>query len=110
RPDRVHGLVSPPPPQPAAARRGISRRAVLAGLAGVVVVAAAGGITWALVSQSSSTSPGQTTGGTGGTGATILAQDNFQRPNQGGWGTAQDGFTWQGNAKFSADFSIVNGV
>src|SRR5205085_4379100 len=74
---------SPAPTMDDGVRRGISQRAVLAGLAGVVVVAAAGGITLAVVSHSSSPSTGQTTGGTG---ATILAQDNFQRGNQNGWG------------------------
>ena len=121
----VVGPISPTPPQSEAgeqhrftpiqrpvlpafqsepARRGISRRAVLAGLAGVVVVAAAGGITLAVISHSSS---GQTTGGSG---ATILAQDNFQRGSQTGWGRAQDGSTWRVDANAVQDFSIVNGV
>lgn len=95
---------TPPPSQPQPARRGVSRRAVLAGLAGVVVVAAAGGVTLAIVSHSSPPSTGQTTG------ATLLAQDNFQRGNQNGWGTAQDGFNWQVDANTVQDFSIVNGV
>jgi len=102
RSPRIQSPIPTPlqPAQPESARRGISRRAVLAGLAGVVVVAAAGGITLAVVSHP----PGQTTG------ATILAQDNFQRGNQNGWGTAQDGLTWQIDANTVQDFSIVNGM
>jgi hypothetical protein len=40
---------------------------------------------------------------------TILAQDDFQRPNQLFWGMASDGSTWEGNANTAAAFSIVNG-
>jgi hypothetical protein len=41
-------------------------------------------------------------------GATIFAQDNFQRTNQTLWGTASDGQLWEGDANHSNAFSIQN--
>ena len=40
---------------------------------------------------------------------TILAQDDFQRPNQLLWGMASDGSTWEGDASTATAFSVVNG-
>lgn len=40
----------------------------------------------------------------------ILAQDDFQRPNQAFWGTASDGSVWGGDANASPIFSIVAGT
>jgi len=42
--------------------------------------------------------------------AVILAQDDFQRPNQALWGDASDGSTWGGDANASAVFAIVDGT
>jgi hypothetical protein len=38
----------------------------------------------------------------------ILAQDTFQRANQVFWGVSSDGQTWDGDAKSSRSFAIVN--
>jgi hypothetical protein len=40
----------------------------------------------------------------------VLAQDDFQRPDQSLWGMASDGSTWGGDANKSAAFAIVGGV
>lgn len=40
----------------------------------------------------------------------ILAQDDFQRPNQALWGTASDGSVWGGDANTAPVFSIVAGT
>jgi serine/threonine protein kinase len=91
---------------------GLSRRIFLFGglvTAGVVV---AGGVTLFVLENHAATPP---TTGAGRTpsathapaGATIVAQDNFQRANQQGWGTASDGkHTW-GNYTLGQDFSIA---
>jgi hypothetical protein len=39
---------------------------------------------------------------------TIIAQDNFNRPNQTPWGTANDGNTWQPQTGVNSNFSIVS--
>ena len=39
---------------------------------------------------------------------TTIAQDTFQRANQGGWGKASDGLTWGGDAQNTSLFSIKN--
>lgn len=44
---------------------------------------------------------------TQGSGATILAQDTFQRTNQTFWGTASDGQSWDGDANTLQAFSIA---
>jgi hypothetical protein len=41
--------------------------------------------------------------------AVILAQDDFQRPNQALWGNASDGSVWGGDANTAPVFSIVAG-
>ena len=101
----------------ASSRGGLSRRVFLFGglvTAGVVV---AGGVTlFALQNQNHAASP-TTTSGTGKTpspaathaasGPTIIAQDDFHRPNQQLWGTATDGKNTWGNYTSSQDFSIV---
>ena len=51
----------------------------------------------------SSPSPSPTPG-------TLLAQDNFTRANQNGWGKASDGQTWGGDANSQSAFSIKNNV
>ena len=38
----------------------------------------------------------------------ILAQDTFQRANQGFWGTSSDGQAWGADAKNSQSFEIIN--
>src|SRR5215470_10333167 len=40
--------------------------------------------------------------------AGILAQDNFQRPNQAFWGIAPGGQAWGGDARTKPSFAIVN--
>jgi len=107
--------------QPEPERKGMSRRAVLiAGVSAVGVVAIGG---TALVLATHNGKP-TTTGGTQTTpsatshtttatattqvNATILAEDNFNRPDQSFWGTASDGRAWGGDALNSMDFSIVN--
>jgi hypothetical protein len=40
----------------------------------------------------------------------ILAQDDFQRPNQTLWGSASDGSVWGGDANTAPVFSIVAGA
>lgn len=104
----------------ARARGGISRRAFLFGsliTAGVVIV---GGVTLFALEQghttNNATTSGTTTGATKGatastpaTGPTIIAQDDFHRANQQGWGTASDGQNqWQLEAATMNNFSIVN--
>ena len=42
-------------------------------------------------------------------GATVLAEDTFQRTAQTFWGTASDGRLWAGDANSIEVFSIVNG-
>ncbi len=42
-------------------------------------------------------------------GATVLAEDTFQRAAQTFWGTASDGRLWAGDANSIEVFSIVNG-
>ncbi len=77
---------------------------------------AVGGVTWFLVSHSSSPS----TGGTGpqhsptatpsttsATGVVTLANDTFHRPDQTFWGTASDGLAWGGDVNTSSDCSIA---
>ncbi len=44
---------------------------------------------------------------TQGSGATILAQDTFQRTDQAFWGTASDGQSWGGDANTLRAFSIA---
>lgn len=113
---------------PAPARGGISRRAFLFGgliTAGVVI---AGGVTLFALEQGHTTNnagtSGTTTGSTSGTrtgtkststtstpatGPAIIAQDDFHRANQQGWGTATDGKNqWQLEAATMNNFSIVN--
>jgi hypothetical protein len=128
--EQAPGLITPPrqpierptPMQdkPAPARRGISRRtAIIAGCSAVAVVAA-GGLTWAFIPRSPTTTSAQTPGATTttakttptsntGLGAGVLATDNFHRPNQTFWGKASDGqYTWGQGASTSQDFSIFN--
>lgn len=44
------------------------------------------------------------------TPTTILAQDDFHRPDQPLWGMASDGQSWGADANTSAAFSLVNGA
>ena len=100
----------------APARGGLSRRAFLFGgllAAGVVVI---GGVTL-LELKNHAASPTTTTGGTARTpaaarttttgGPVFIAQDNFHRADQQGWGTASDGHVWSQDAATSPDFSIA---
>ncbi len=41
-------------------------------------------------------------------GVTVLARDNFQRPDQALWGTSSDNRVWGGDANTNPAFSIVN--
>src|SRR5689334_12572132 len=41
---------------------------------------------------------------------TILAQDDFHRPDQAFWGTASDSHIWGSDANTSTAFSLVNGA
>lgn len=99
--------------------RGISRRAFLLGgtAAGVVVV---GGAALAVVLTHSpqgqnttgttttiTRTPAATQTTTTGTGATILAQDDFHRGDQQFWGTSSGGQAWSGDVATSTDCSIA---
>ncbi len=111
-----HPIYHPPEPE----HKGKSRRAVLiSGLTAVGIIAA-GGITWQIVSHSSSSTVGNTNGQTSNAKKTttasqttptipgLLAQDVFHRPDQLLWGIASDGNRWSGDANKSHDFSIFN--
>jgi serine/threonine protein kinase len=101
----------------APARNRMSRRAFLIGglvTAGVVIV---GGVTLyaleghntALTSSTGTTGTPPKATTTRATGPTIIAQDDFQRANQQGWGTASDGKNqWMLEAATMSNFSIVN--
>jgi hypothetical protein len=126
RPDSPTELISSPPiqSQPKPVQQGISRRTVIVAGAAAAGVLAVGSITWFLLQHSSSTSPGQTTGGTTITHtapstptsaptqpvASMLAQDTFHRPDQTFWGTASDGHKWGGEANVLVGFSIAGGM
>ncbi len=126
RPDSPTELISSPPiqSQPKPVQQGISRRTVIVAGAAAAGVLAVGGITWFLLQHSSSTSPGQTTGGTTimptapstptsaptQPVASMLAQDTFHRPDQTFWGTASDGHRWGGEANVLVGFSIAGGM
>ena len=116
----------PAPRETTPSRRGVSRRAVLISGLSVAGVALAGGLAYALIPHGTTTNSGNTNTGTNTgthntptstkttttTGPIILAQDNFQRPDQqNGWGTASDGHhQWNIETHNPQEFSIVNHV
>ena len=122
-----YNSVTPPPLAPASPqrpperepeRKGISRRAALTAGASAVGVIAIGGTALILATHNNGltttggprTTPTATAHTTATTQANpnLLAEDNFNRPDQQFWGTAADGLTWGGDAGTSNDFSIVN--
>lgn len=103
-------------PDPKTSRRKILQWAIFTG-AGAALVAIVGGEL--LHNKPSNPSPGgkpistavpkqptpDPTAPPSGT-ATALAEDNFHRTDEQGWGTASDGQSWQGDARTNAAFSI----
>ena len=111
------------PPESEPERKGMSRRAVIISGLSALGVIVAGGITWEIVSHSSSATTRNTNDQTPAAKKTpaattasptthtilgLLEQDTFQRPDQPLWGIASDGNPWGGDASKSKDFSISN--
>ncbi len=106
--------------QPEPERRGISRRAALIAGVSAVGVVAIGGTALVLATHNgqpttvgtqttpSATSHTTTATATTQVNATILAEDNFNRPPQSLWGTSSDNLLWGGDANVLPDFFIAN--